>query len=218
LSAPLLVVGDRATIFRSGVRTVLEREGGFDVFEAANANELVHAASSLRVFAVLVDWQLPPGGAVGVLRELAPRIPVVVWSNDPDPESIAEAVRAGAAGFLGKQISAQGLIRALRGIPDGEAPLSRELTRMLIEGLRARGEQDITPGRLTALSHRERQVLSLVAHGWNNRDIARELSISQFTAKRHVQNILTKLNLPSRAAAAAVYGRSFAHQGAVGSA
>jgi two-component system nitrate/nitrite response regulator NarL len=214
----LLVLADGVTIFRSGVRSVLQRDGGFDVVEVGDANGLLRVAAERRPFAVLVDWQLPPGGAQSVLPELAPELPVVVWSSDPDPESIAEAVRAGASGFLSKQISADGLIRALRGIPRGEAPLSRDLTRMLIETVRTRGEADVVPGRLTLLSQREREVLSLVAQGANNRDIAQDLSISQFTAKRHVQNILMKLNLPSRAAAAAVYGRSFADQGEVESA
>jgi DNA-binding NarL/FixJ family response regulator len=218
LSTPLLVVADAVTIFRSGVRSVLEREGGFRVAEVADANALLRVASEGESFAALVEWDLPPGGALAVLPELAPYVPVVVWSNDPDAESIAEAVRAGAAGFLSKNISASGLIRALHGIPHGEAPLSRDLTRMLIETVRTRSEADGAPGRLTVLSQREREVLSLVAQGWNNRDIAQELSISQFTAKRHVQNILMKLDLPSRAAAAAVYGRSFADQGEVESA
>lgn len=215
--APLLVLAEPVTILRSGVRSVLEREGGFEVVEVGDANGLLHVAAERRAFAALVDWHLPPGGALAVLPEL-PDLPVVVWSNDPDPESIAEAVRAGATGFLSKNISAHGLIRALRGMPLGEAPLSRDLTRMLIEAVRSRGEADVAPGRLTVLSQREREVLSLVAQGGNNRDIAQELSISQFTAKRHVQNILTKLALPSRAAAAAVYGRSFANQGEVESA
>jgi DNA-binding NarL/FixJ family response regulator len=218
VSTQLLVLADGVTIFRSGVRSVLERDGGFDVIEVGDANELLRVASECRPFAALVDWHLPPGGAQGVLPELAPDLPVVAWSSDPDPESIAEAVRAGASGFLSKQISAQGLVRALRGIPRGEAPLSRDLTRMLIETVRTRGETDLAPANLTALSQREREVLSLVAQGANNRDIAQGLSISQFTAKRHVQNILTKLSLPSRAAAAAVYGRSFADQGEVESA
>ena len=218
MSAPLLLLGDAVTIFRAGVRSVLERDGDFRVAEVADANALLRVASEGRAFAALVDWHLPPGGALAVLPELAPYVPVVVWSNDPDAESIAEAVRAGAAGFLSKNISASGLVRALHGIRHGEAPLSRDLTRLLIEAVRTRGEADVTPGRLTVLSQREREVLSLVAQGWNNRDIAQDLSISQFTAKRHVQNILMKLDLPSRAAAAAVYGRSFANQGAVESA
>jgi len=214
----MLLLGDAVTIFRAGVRSVLEREGDFRVAEVADANALLRVASEGRSFAALVDWHLPPGGALAVLPELAPYVPVVVWSNDPDAESIAEAVRAGAAGFLSKNISASGLIRALRGIPHGEAPLSRDLTRLLIEAVRTRGEADVIPGRLTVLSQREREVLSLVAQGWNNRDIAQNLRISQFTAKRHVQNILMKLDLPSRAAAAAVYGRSFAIRGEVESA
>lgn len=213
----MLVLADGLTMFRSGVRSVLEREGGFDVVEVADANGLLRMASR-RPFAVLTDWQLPPAGALAVLPEIAEDVPVVVWSNDPAPEAVTDAVRAGASGFLSKRISAAGLIRALRGIPEGEAPLSRDLTRMLIETVRTRGEAEPAPAKLNVLSQREREVLSLVAQGWNNRDIAQELSISQFTAKRHVQNILTKLDLPSRAAAAALYGRSFADGGAVESA
>jgi DNA-binding NarL/FixJ family response regulator len=196
---------------------VLERDG-FDVIDVGDADGLLHAVAARNVFAALVDSQLPPGGALAVVPELSPAVTVVVWADDPDPDSIAEAIRAGATGFLSKRISAAGLIRALRGIAAGEAPLSRELTRLLIDIVRARVGPDAPPGQLTILSQREREVLSLVARGWNNRDIAKKLSISQFTAKRHVQNILTKLDLPSRAAAAAVYGRSFGDDGELESA
>jgi DNA-binding NarL/FixJ family response regulator len=218
LSAPLLVVADSASIFRCGVRSVLERDGGFEVIDVGDAQGLLRAVSTRDVYAALLDSQLPPAGALAVLPELAPTVTTVVWADDPDADSIADAIRAGATGFLSKRISASGLIRALRGIAHGEAPLSRDLTRLLIDIVRVRTQSDAAPERLTILSQREREVLSLVARGWNNRDIARKLSISQFTAKRHVQNILTKLDLPSRAAAAAVYGRSFSDDGEVESA
>ena len=116
---------------------------------------------------------------------------------------------AGAHGFLHKQISPAGLVRALRGALQGEAPLSRELVPVLIGALHGAAERADALARAGALSAREHEVLDLVARGARNREIAAALAISEFTVKRHVQNILQKLELPSRAAAAALYRTAF---------
>jgi len=122
---------------------------------------------------------------------------------------VLSAVRSGAHGFLHKEISAEGLIRALRGAAQGEAPLSRDLASLMIDALHGLDARAQARDRATILSSREREVLDLVAQGARNKQIAASLVISEFTVKRHVQNILQKLELPSRGAAATFYGTAF---------
>src|SRR6202011_2905096 len=119
------------------------------------------------------------------------------------------AVRSGADGYLHKEISPAGLIRSLRGVVDGEAPLSRDLATMMIDALHAVEKQASARERAAVLSVREREVLNFVARGARNKEIAAALFISEFTVKRHMQNILHKLELPSRRAAAAFYWSAF---------
>jgi DNA-binding NarL/FixJ family response regulator len=115
---------------------------------------------------------------------------------------VLSAVRAGAHGVLRKEISSEGLVRALHGIVHGEAPLSRGLATLMIDALHGHDARTRAHERFSSLSTRERQVLDLVAGGAGNKQIAAQLTISEFTVKRHVQNILQKLELPSRKAAA----------------
>ena len=122
------------------------------------------------------------------------------------------AVRAGAHGFLHKEISPEGLVRALRGVVQGEAPMSRDLASLMIDALHGLDERTRAQERAAGLSAREREVLDLVAQGARNKQIASSLVISEFTVKRHVQNILQKLELPSRRAAATFYGTAFGSQ------
>ena len=119
--------------------------------------------------------------------------------------AVLEALTAGADGFLDKAISPTGLMRALRGMSRGETPLPRELVTVVVDAVHDFEARDRARERVVVLSAREREVLALVATGARNRQIAQELSISEFTVKRHMQNILQKLDLSSRTAAGAFY-------------
>jgi DNA-binding NarL/FixJ family response regulator len=130
---------------------------------------------------------------------------MIVWSFAPTRETVLAAVRAGADGYLHKEISPAGLVRSLRGVIHGEAPLSRDLATLMIEAIHTLEERDRTRERLSVLSMREREILHHVAHGARNRQIAAALTISEFTVKRHMQNILGKLGVGSRSAAADFY-------------
>jgi DNA-binding NarL/FixJ family response regulator len=133
----------------------------------------------------------------------------IVWSFEPTRETVLAAVRSGAHGFLHKEISPEGLVRALRGVVQGEAPLSRDLATLMIDALHGLDERTRARERAGVLSAREREVLDLIAQGARNKQIATALVISEFTVKRHVQNILQKLELPSRRAAATFYRTAF---------
>ena len=205
----VLVADDVATL-RSGVRELLLRESDFRVFEARGLEELCAAVERHSPDIVLVDLDLPPSGGIAAVAELQrSETSSIVWSFEPDRSTVLEAIRAGARGYLDKEISPQGLVRALRGVVRGEAALSRELVTLLIDALHGVEERDRVRDQAAVLSSREREVLALVSRGARNREIGEELHISEFTVKRHVQNILNKLEVPSRRSAAAVYRSAF---------
>ena len=211
MSRTTVLVADGFTIFRAAVRTQLTRTTDFDVVEASVLHEAVRAADEQQPDVVLVDAELPPLGGVRTVRELTRRCaaPIVVWSFEPTRHDVLDAVRAGASGFLRKDISTAGLVRSLRGVLSGEAPLSRNLTRMLVDALHGHEEREEVRRTIGSLSPREREVLDLLARGRRNREIAAELVVSEFTVRRHVQNILQKLGLHSRRDAARLYLAAF---------
>jgi DNA-binding NarL/FixJ family response regulator len=211
MSPTRILVADALPIFRSGVTALLARETDFDVVEANDLAGLVRVVEEECPDIALIDLDLPPAGGVEAVARLARRCycQSVVWSFDPNEHTVLNAVRAGASGYLHKTISAAGLVRALRGIAHGEAPMSRDLAGQMIEALHHLHERDSARERATVLSSREREVLELVAQGARNRQIAEALVISEFTVKRHMQNILRKLDLPSRRAAAAFHETAY---------
>jgi two-component system, NarL family, response regulator DevR len=204
-------------MFRAGVRHLLGRESDFEVFEARTLAELDAALEQSAPDIALVDLELPPSGGLEAVAQIAPRhdTQMIVWSFEATPAVVLAAVTAGAKGFLPKEISSAGLIRSLRGVVRGEAPLSRGLATLMIDAVHGLEQRDRVRERAVVLSAREREVLALVAGGARNRQIAQALSISEFTVKRHMQNILHKLDLPSRRAAGLFYRSAFEPAGMV---
>ena len=202
-----VLIADGTAIFRSGVRELLADEDDFSTAEASDLEELLAVAERERPDMALVDLDLPPHGGITAIRPLAAldSIQTIMWSVAPARETVLSAIRAGASGYLAKELSPRGLVRSLRGLRSGEAPLSRTLATRLIEALHALEKREDIKARADLLSYREREVLELVACGARNKEVARDLFISEFTVKRHVQNILEKLELRSRTAAAAFY-------------
>ncbi len=212
-----ILIADAVPIFRAGVRNLLARESDFDVVEASDLGDLDRTMDGATPPEIaLVDLELPPHGGIAAVRELAKTrsTHLIVWSFEPNRETVLEAIRAGAEGYLHKEISPPGLVRALRGVVDGEAPLSRDLASMMIDALHESEARASARERAAVLSAREREVLDFVARGARNKEIAAALFISEFTVKRHMQNILQKLELPSRRAAAAFYWSAFGMNGA----
>jgi DNA-binding NarL/FixJ family response regulator len=202
-----ILIADSLPLFRAGVRNLLRRESDLDVVEATDAGEVEQVLATGAIDIVLLDLDLPPTGGLDLIGKIRTRhgTHVIVWSLEPSREAVLEAITLGAHGFLHKEISPQGLIRALRGAVNGEAPLSRDMAGLMIDAIHALETKSKALERAAVLSEREKEVLALVAGGARNREIAAELTISEFTVKRHVQNILQKLELPSRRAAGAFY-------------
>ena len=207
MSRTKVLVADPFAIFRAGVHNLLRREGDFAVVEAADLQAVQGVAEMQCPDIALIDLELPPLGGVAAVEWLEEHCSThtIVWSFEPTRETVLAAVRGGASGFLRKDISPDGLVRSLRGVVGGEAPLSRDLATLMIEAIHDLRDREGTRDRLSALSSRECEVLEHVARGARNRQIATELTISEFTVKRHMQNILGKLELRSRREAGDFY-------------
>jgi len=209
-----VVIADPLTMFRSGVRDVLDREKDFTTVEASNLRELLEVAARDCPDIALIDLDLPPRGGIEAVRRLAKfsSLHPILWSFAPDGATVLKAIQSGASGYLDKELTRAGLVRSLRGVRTGEAPLPRALATRLIEGLHGLQEREHLLSRAELLSSRELEVLEQVAQGARNKEIAAALFISEFTVKRHVQNILEKLEVPSRRTAAAFHRAAFDKQ------
>jgi DNA-binding NarL/FixJ family response regulator len=209
-----VLVADPLRIFRAGVRNLLARSD-FEIAEAGTFDEVLQAIEHKCPDIALIDLDLPPFGGVAAVQRLERECAThtIVWSFEPSRETVLAAVRSGADGFLHKNIKPEGLVRALRGVIQGEAPLSRDLATLMIDALHGLDERTRARDRAAVLSPRERDVLDLVARGARNKQIAAALAISEFTVKRHVQNILHKLELTSRHAAATFYKNTLEPEG-----
>jgi two-component system, NarL family, nitrate/nitrite response regulator NarL len=215
LNRTRILIADPLSIFRSGVQTLLERESDLEVVVVSDLAGLTRATADDCPDIAIIDLDLPPTGAVEAVERVVSRCSchTIVWSFAPTRETVLAAIRAGADGYLDKKISPAGLLRAIRGVVRGEAPLSRDLASLMIDALHGLEERTRAREKAQVLSAREREVLERIARGARNKEIATVLVISEFTVKRHVQNILQKLELPSRRAAGAFYRAAFEFDG-----
>jgi DNA-binding NarL/FixJ family response regulator len=207
MSAPQVLVADHPGAFRSGVSSCLAEDARYDVVEVDDADGLVAAGRAGSCDVILIDSGMAQSAelqqalaAVGASASSA-----IVWGFGIDADAVVAALSAGANGYLDKEISPNGLRRAIDAALRGEVILPRSFMRSIIEQLRNWEERAQAREMIGMLSPRERQVLALIGSGAQNRAIAASLHISEYTVKRHVQNILRKLDLPSRKAAAGVH-------------
>jgi DNA-binding NarL/FixJ family response regulator len=207
-----VLVADRDPLARRTVRQALGADGGFAIVaEAADGPQAVAAALRTRPDVVLIDADLPPANGIQATRRIlreAPAVRVVILAMTEDAELAVLGFRAGASGFLTKDLELAGLGRALRAVLRGEATVSRRLALDLIERVRQ------SPARVTgmrpvhsALTPRQWEVLDLLSVGDANEEIAEQLGLSVGTARTHVRNILRKLGVPTRAQAVEVAER-----------
>ncbi|RLC66716.1 MAG: DNA-binding response regulator [Chloroflexi bacterium] len=202
----ILLVDDHL-LFRKGLARLLNAQPDFEVVgEAADGLEAVERAQALRPDLVLMDIRMPRCNGLEATRRIKAQmenVHVVVLTVSEDEEDLTTAVRYGADGYLLKDLMPEMLFQQLRGLTNGEAPLSRTMTGKLFRQLAQQGRPTIQSAATDALSARECEVLALVAEGDSNREIAEKLGISYNTVKNHVRSILTKLGVKNRAQAAA---------------
>jgi DNA-binding NarL/FixJ family response regulator len=197
----VLLVDDHAVV-REGLRAFLELQEGIEVAgEAADGEEAVAVATSLRPDVILMDLVMPRLDGVAAMRSLRESVPdarVIVLTSFLDDDKLLPALRSGAAGYLLKNAAPQELVRAVRAAHAGEALLDPVVAARLVETLAADGDED----PLDRLTPREREVLVLIGRGFPNKRIARELDVSEKTVKTHVGHVLAKLGVTDRTQAA----------------
>ncbi|MEU9109635.1 response regulator transcription factor [Streptomyces xanthophaeus] len=197
----VLLVDDHQVV-RRGLRTFLEVQEDIEVVgEASDGEEGIARAEELRPDVILMDIKMP--GTDGIealrrLRELANPARVLIVTSFTEQRTVVPALRAGAAGYVYKDIDPDALAGAIRSVHAGHVLLQPEVAVALL----AQDDRSTPPGRSGSLTDREREVLALIADGRSNREIARALVLSEKTVKTHVSNILMKLDLADRTQAA----------------
>jgi len=196
---------DDHEIVRRGLRDLLEAAGDMEVVgEAGTAEEAYGRIPATSPDVAVLDVRLPDGNGVEVCREIRsshPEIHCLMLTSFSDDEALFDAIMAGASGYLLKQIRMVDLVDAVRSVAAGESLLDPKLTAKVLERLRDGNKQD---ERLKHLTDQERRILSHLADGLTNRQIAAEMFLAEKTVKNYVSNLLAKMGM-SRRTEAAVY-------------
>ncbi len=199
---------DDHAVVREGVRRLLETDGDLVVVgEAGTAAEALATVEQVEPDVAVLDVRLPDGDGIEVCRELRsrhPRLACLMLTSFADDEALAQAVLAGAAGYVLKQIQGSELVASIRAVAAGHSLIDSETTRRVLGELRRANAEREGVERLT---HREREILELIASGKTNREIGAELFLAEKTVKNYVSNLLAKLGMGRRSEAAAYAAR-----------
>jgi DNA-binding NarL/FixJ family response regulator len=199
----VLVVDDHA-LFRRGLEMVLAQETDIEVVgEASDGSEAVEQAADLLPDVVLMDVRMPRRSGIeacSAIKELAPSARIIMLTMSDDEADLYEAIKAGASGYLLKEISIEEVATAIRAVAGGQSLISPAMaTKLLTEfATLVKRDDDRNQVPMPKLTDRELDVLRLVSRGLNNREIGQQLFISENTVKNHIRNILDKLQLHSR--------------------
>ncbi len=200
----VLLVEDQELV-RAGLRGILRETFGFEIVgECADGDEAAGAIAGTRPDIVLMDVRMARLDGVAATRlvhDLRPDLPVLALTTFDDDEALAGMLRAGAAGFILKGVPAEELHRAVRTVAEGGAWLDPAVTGRVLAVYRAAPAPSAATPALAQLTEREREVLTLVAQGCTNGEIAQRLFIGEGTVKTHINHLFTKLDLRDRAAA-----------------
>ena len=201
MTTRLLLVDDHAVV-RSGLRMLLENERDVEIIgEASSAQEAIEAAMRLKPNVILMDIGLPDLSGIDATREIKKHVPdasVVALTIHEDEEYFFKMLEAGATGYVPKRAAPDELLTAIRAAATGQVYLYPSLAKLLVRDFLNGGRPSETP-TASELTDREQEVLTYLAEGANNEEIAAALVISPKTVARHRENIMRKLNLHSRA-------------------
>jgi DNA-binding NarL/FixJ family response regulator len=207
----VLLVDDQP-LFRRALATLIGAQFDMTVVgEAENGRDALDKVRNLRPDLVVMDVNMPvasgPDG-VNAIRSAGFTMPIVMLTVSEDDDDLFESIKAGANGYLLKNVKPDQLFEDLRGVMRGEAPIAPAVASKLLDALRtggipARGGSGVPAPQDTVLTRRESEILQLVAAGMSNKEIANELTITEGTVKNHVHNALEKLHLTNRVQAAA---------------
>jgi len=201
-----VLLADDQALIRAGFRVLLETESDIEVVgEASNGEQAINLANELKPDLVLMDIRMPVLDGLQATRQITAQtqlanVRILILTTFESDEYVFEALRAGASGFLLKDTNPDELLRAVRIVAGGEALLAPSVTRRLIADYATRPEPArAIPPRLEELTAREREVMTLVAEGLSNEEIAQRLIVSPATAKTHVSRTMLKLGARDRA-------------------
>ena len=201
----ILLVDDHEVV-RLGLKALLERHPNFEVVgEASTAREAVECVDALLPDVVVMDIRLPGGSGIEACEEIAEKHPqskVIMLTSYAEDEMLFSAIRAGASGYILKQIASEDLVRALEAVGRGEALLDPAVTQRVFQEVR-RAVKEEEASAFAHLSQQEKHVLLLVSEGKTNREIAKALFLGEGTVRNYVSSILSKLGVNNRAEAAA---------------
>jgi DNA-binding NarL/FixJ family response regulator len=201
----ILIVDDHEVV-RLGLRSLLDRQPNFEVIaEASNAKEALERTADYEPDVVVMDIRLPGTSGIEACQEITeqfPSVKVIMLTSYAEDDMLFSAIRAGAAGYVLKQIGGNDLVRAIEAVGRGEALLDPSLTQRVFEQVR-KAQRDAEASAFAGLTNQEMQVLHLVSEGRTNREIAEALYLGEGTVRNYVSNILGKLGVSNRAEAAA---------------
>jgi DNA-binding NarL/FixJ family response regulator len=205
----VLIVDDHEFV-RVGLRAVLSRQDSISVVgEAANVKDAIAETCRLQPDVVLMDVRFPDGSgadACRAIRDSCPDTRVLFLSSYQDDEAVFAAIYEGAAGYLLKEVNAEGLLRAIHAVAQGQSVLDPAITQPLLARMRLK-QGEASESQRTALSTQQQRVLALVAEGKTNKEIGISLELSDKTVKNYIRFIFQKLNVSRRAQAAAFFIR-----------
>jgi len=201
----ILLVDDHEVV-RLGLKALLERHPNFDVIgEAGSAREALDFVSSMHPDVVVMDIRLPGASGIEACEDIVQRFPetkVIMLTSYAEDEMLFSAIRAGASGYILKQIGGEDLVRALEAVGRGEALLDPAVTQRVFQEVRKAVKEE-EASAFSHLSQQEKHVLLLVSEGRTNREIAKALFLGEGTVRNYVSSILSKLGVNNRAEAAA---------------
>lgn len=199
-----VLIADDHPLFRNGMRALLSSVPGMEVAGiATTGNEVIALAASLQPDVILMDLQMPGVSGIEATRQIlhsSPHIRILVVTMFEEDHSVFAALRAGARGYILKDADEEEILRAIRAVGRGEAIFSPAIAQRLIDFF-ATPRPVLLPRLFPELTDREREILDLIAQGYNNSDIARRLTLSLKTVANHVSNIFSKLQVVDRAQA-----------------
>ena len=201
----VLLVDDHEVV-RVGLRTLLERHQQSDVVgEAGSARDAIQKTEALKPDVVVMDIRLPGTSGIEACEQIVtkyPKIKVIMLTSYAEDEMLFSAIRAGASGYVLKQIGSDDLVKALEAVGRGEALLDPAVTQRVFQEVR-RAVKNEEASAFSQLSQQEKHVLLLVSEGRTNGEIAKQLFLGEGTVRNYVSSILSKLNVNNRAEAAA---------------
>ncbi|MEW5830546.1 MAG: response regulator transcription factor [Chloroflexota bacterium] len=201
----ILLVDDHEVV-RLGLKSLLERHPQFEIVgEAGSSREALELVATILPDVVIMDIRLPGQSGIEACEEIVdnyPDIKVIMLTSYAEDEMLFSAIRAGASGYILKQIGSEDLVRALEAVGRGEALLDPAVTQRVFQEVR-RAVKEEEASAFSHLSQQEKHVLLLVSEGKTNREIAKALFLGEGTVRNYVSSILSKLGVNNRAEAAA---------------